>query len=234
MPSSSVMRVRKTAGRMAESQRQAVISTDAHSTRGPGRFGEQLRDDTGAATQHGGRAERGFGRHLAAVERRRLGFDDDAHDAVRAAGAARGERIEHLLEARPDPRAREHAHRIGVGGQIGIERAAGGDVRKHQRGDERLPAAGDHHVERERRERSDRRTAQRSDVHPGAGGKFEVFGNAPVEAQAALGVIGVHERDRIAEAEVTLVVECGGSERGVVPIARRDAIAFARAARACR
>jgi hypothetical protein len=188
-------------------------------------LGEQFRHHAGPAAQHRGRAEGRLGRHLAAVQSGRLGLDDDANDAIRAAGAAGGQCIEHLLEALPHHRAREYAPGVRAGRQVGVERAAGADVGEHQGADERLPAAGDHRVERQRRERRDRGAAQGSAVHPGAAGELEVLGDAAIEPQAPLGMPGIDQRHRIAETEVAFVVEGRGAERRVVPVAGRDAVA---------
>ena len=68
-------------------------------------------------------------------------------------------------------------------------------------------AAGDHDVQRQRRESRQRRLAQGADMHPGAAGELEVLGDAAVEAQALLGMLRVDERSRIAKAEVAFVVE---------------------------
>src|SRR5207248_9647437 len=82
-----------------------------------------------------------------------------------------------------------------------------GCIDEHERTDFAPLVAGDHSVLDERVPSGDQPDARRADVHPGARRKLEVFGDASVESEAQLGLLGIGEFQRVADAVVAFLVE---------------------------
>ena len=177
------------------------------------RVGVKLFDQSGAAGEHRALVDRSFVGGLADVERWRLGEQNSATDARRAATAWVCERLKEARKGGNDASIGEHSRSRSIGGEIGSEPAAGFQIRKDQRGDVVAIGAGQNHVAHERRALGDERRAQRPDADPGAGRELEVLGQAPVEQKALRGVGRVGELQRVADLVEAFLVEGFRGER---------------------
>ena len=153
------------------------------------RRGVKLLDQRGAARQHRALVDRALVGGLAGVERGRLGQQDGAADAGRAAGAVLGQRVEPPPELVAQLRVAEHRRGARIGGKSG-EPAAGLDVGKDQRRDVVAIGAGNDDIAHQRRAMIDEFRAQWAGADPGAGRQLEVLGKAAVEQQALAGSAG--------------------------------------------
>ena len=82
--------------------------------------------------------------------------------------------------------------------------------------------AGDDDVLRQRRQRGNTGDTQRADADPGAGIELEIFGDAAVEKQPALGALGIGKSDGIADQIKALGVERLRGQLRRLPVTRRD------------
>ncbi|MCY1356269.1 hypothetical protein D9M69_427140 [compost metagenome] len=114
----------------------------------------------------------------------------------------------------------EHVVHRGIRGQVAeVAHRRGGE---HHGTDFLEVDAGEHHVLDVGCAGRDDLAAQRTDAHEGAGGELEVFGDAAVEAQAAVDVAVVDPLHRVAGGEEAFVVEGLGGGLGRTPVAGRD------------
>ena len=83
--------------------------------------------------EHRALVDRALVGHFAGIERRRLGEQDGAADAVRAAGAAAAKRVEQAREFLAHARIGDACGGRRIGGEAGRKLAAGVEVGKDQR-----------------------------------------------------------------------------------------------------
>ena len=127
-----------------------------------------------------------------------------------------------FVRTRSHARTSRGARAVAKAGQFAAGREIGHDQRR------RVVAImpGDDDVGHIRRAVGDELEPERPDADPGAGRKLEVFGNAPVEDEAAFRVALVGEAQRVAKPVVALLVECRLGQLRLAPVAGRDARAF--------
>src|SRR5580692_2415906 len=101
---------------------------------GQRRVGVEVFDQRGAICKHRALVDGTLVGHLADVERRQLGEQDDAADAARRATARLQQGVEEAGEFGAHALVGEQSSDRSVGGEIGRKLAAGVGIRKHQCG----------------------------------------------------------------------------------------------------
>ena len=147
----------------------------------------QLLDQRGPMGKHRALVDRSLVGHLPGVERGGIVHQNEPREASGAAAGRFVECAEQARESRPYALARENlggARAVAEAGELPAGREIGND----ERGCVVAIVSRHDHVRHMRRAVGDELEPQRPDADPGAGRELEVFGDAPVEDEAALGV----------------------------------------------
>ena len=171
--------------------------------------------------QHRALVDRALVGDFAAIDRQRRIEQHRAGDPGRRARGARQRFWKPLAKRVADQRIGRRRSEI-VRRQRRIDQAAAIEIEHDQRRDFVAVDAGDHDVAHQRRAGRDEARAQRADADPGAAGELEILGNAAVEIEAGVEIVGIGRLERIAEFVKAFFVEGRRGQFRLAPIARRD------------